>query len=144
MDDEAKIRAWLKRNKPIKLPARYTECKTPGMGYNDAIPAKPEICNEYVRLWQAALLQAVEDMNYKGGDSDGINAKHNTLAWFSPRNRDFRQVCEMAGYEPESAFKRMALALERGFRLYVPKGKGARYLSQKAYRERVELKRGSK
>jgi hypothetical protein len=53
-------------------------------------------------LWQAVLLQAVKDAVTPGAYSEADRrAHHEAKAWLERGGEDFREVCNLAGFDPE-------------------------------------------
>ena len=53
-------------------------------------------------LWQSVLMQAARDATApKPGDKETIRAKVEADAWFRRGGKQFRQVCMMAGFDPD-------------------------------------------
>jgi hypothetical protein len=53
-------------------------------------------------LWQSVLMQAARDATAPNpGDTETIRAKVEADAWFRRGGKQFRQVCMMAGFDPD-------------------------------------------
>ena len=53
-------------------------------------------------LWQSVLMQAARDATApKPGDKETIRAKVEADVWFRRGGKQFRQVCMMAGFDPD-------------------------------------------
>ena len=53
-------------------------------------------------LWQSVLMQAARDATAPNpGDKETIRAKVEADAWFRRGGKQFRQVCMMAGFDPD-------------------------------------------
>ncbi len=98
-------------------------------------------------LWCAVLLQAIHDFfgktNSKGNlsQADMEKAKH----WLLSKNRDFDDVCIMAGMSPAMVRKEVRKLLEKGgYTFRAAAGTGKRYEERKKYREQQKLRMKSK
>lgn len=61
-----------------------------------------------IRLWRAVIAQMLTDATGgKCGVKDGTHAqdKYQATIWFERRQRDFRDVCIMAGFEPDQIWQ---------------------------------------
>ena len=71
------------------------------MGTNLAteIIREPKIADQ--RLFQAIIIQAFEDCLYTLGGKNEAYHKKDAHEWFINRNKDFEEICYMAGLEPD-------------------------------------------
>lgn len=53
------------------------------------------------RLWQSVLLTAVQDAVYDGENVELQNAQRAAAIWLDKAGRDFREVCTLAGMDPQ-------------------------------------------
>ena len=82
-------------------------------------------------VWQCVLLQAARDLLVLKTRSDGISGpsssdQHYSKMWIG--SRDFREVCELAGYDPtrvERAFRQRLTEQGAGRKLFPHTGKAA-------------------
>lgn len=58
-------------------------------------------------LWQCVIIQAIRDalMDREKMTGTDLANRHAAIAWLDYANEDFRQVCEMAGFNPERISK---------------------------------------
>lgn len=59
------------------------------------------------QLWQAVILQAVLDCGAKMRYEKEKEEQIKTARWFNVKNKDFVEVCSMAGWPPEWVIKNM-------------------------------------
>jgi len=59
------------------------------------------------QLWQAVILQAVLDCGATPRLQKDKDEQLLTARWFNMRNKDFVEVCAMAGWQPEWVIKNM-------------------------------------
>jgi len=56
----------------------------------------------YKKLWQAVVFQAFRDATAKQpSGSESIRAKRDADSWIRWAGKDFREVCENAGFDPD-------------------------------------------
>lgn len=53
-------------------------------------------------LWRAVLAQAVADAYYEGESISGLDGRDLAREWFRFGGRDFRLVCDLAGFDPDA------------------------------------------
>lgn len=53
------------------------------------------------RLWQAVIYRALIDAHYTGGNKDALREHRIADEWFRFGGRDFREVCALAGQDPD-------------------------------------------
>ena len=68
-------------------------------------------------LWANVILQAVHDAT-DGGTVDGRNSGRDVVRsqarnWFNLRNRDFIDVCNLAGLDPDAVYERSLAVIRR-------------------------------
>ncbi len=72
------------------------------MAYDDDLTSRADCEN----LWQRVLLQAVEDAIHgvRGSERTVMRARmiRQARAWLTIPNRDFNEVCSLAGLDPEA------------------------------------------
>jgi len=59
-------------------------------------------------LWMSVLSKAAHDAIYT---SDWREAR-NAIQWFKSKNKDFKEVCELAGFNPHYVFWRMTIPIK--------------------------------
>jgi hypothetical protein len=69
----------------------------------------PEFC-----LWQAVIAQAITDAKYDGLRKHYLDCKRLAIVWFSNCSKDFKEVCQYADIDPDFAYKKTQLAMEKG------------------------------
>lgn len=62
---------------------------------------------EEKQLWQAVILQAVLDCGASVRLQKDKDAQLETARWFNLRNKDFVEVCTMAGVSPDWIIRNM-------------------------------------
>tara|TARA_R100001594_G_scaffold24338_1_gene47701 strand:- start:2032 stop:2391 length:360 start_codon:yes stop_codon:yes gene_type:complete len=65
-------------------------------------------------LWQAVIAQAITDAKYDGIRKNYLDCKRLAIAWFSNCSKDFKEVCQYANIDPDYAYKKTQLAMEKG------------------------------
>jgi hypothetical protein len=82
------------------------------MGTNLAteIIREPKIADQ--RLFQAIIIQAFEDCLYTLGGKNEAYHKKDAHEWFINRNKDFEEICYMAGLEPDMVHTRYKWCLK--------------------------------
>lgn len=91
------------------------QIKRPGSGSNfeDLLLGEPvNPTNHEQALWRAVILQMVTDALSLSRKSEARHYKREALAWLTSYSRDFRTVCELAGFEPEYIHGCIKLFLE--------------------------------
>lgn len=68
----------------------------------------------YIALWKAVITQALMDAgnNFKKKEYKTIKAR--AISWLDGKSDDFKDVCEMAGLEPEYIRKKSGEAIKNG------------------------------
>lgn len=61
----------------------------------------------HVALWRRALDQALTDCLYRGAHLKTIEYACETIDWVTGGGEDFREVCWLAGFEPEKVRRAM-------------------------------------
>ena len=56
-------------------------------------------------IWRAVILQNITDAMSQSQKRENLRYKREALAWLTGKNRDFRTVCEYAGYDPDAFTK---------------------------------------
>lgn len=82
-------------------------------------------------LWQCVLLQAARDLLTLKTRADGVSGpaasdQHYTKMWIG--SRDFREVCQLAGFDPsrvERAFRKRLTEKDAGRKLFPHQGAAA-------------------
>ena len=69
----------------------------------------PEFC-----LWQAVIAQAITDAKYDGLRKHYLDCKRLAIVWFSNCSKDFKEVCQYADIDPDFAYKKTQMAMEKG------------------------------
>ncbi len=64
------------------------------------------------RLYQAVIIQAFEDCLYTLGGKNEAYHKKDAHEWFINRNKDFEEICYMAGLEPDMVHTRYKWCLK--------------------------------
>ena len=82
------------------------------MGTNLAteIIREPKIADQ--RLFQAIIIQAFEDCLYTLGGKNEAYHKKDAHEWFINKNKDFEEICYMAGLEPDMVHTRYKWGLK--------------------------------
>ena len=65
-------------------------------------------------LWQAVIAQAITDAKYDGLRKHYLDCKRLAIAWFSNCSKDFREVCQYADIDPDYAYKKTQMAIQKG------------------------------
>ena len=65
-------------------------------------------------LWQAVIAQAITDAKYDGLRKHYLECKRLAIAWFSNCSKDFKEVCQYADIDPDYAYKKTQMAMEKG------------------------------
>ena len=58
-------------------------------------------------LWISVLSKAAHDAIYT---SDWLEARK-AIAWFKSKNKDFKEVCQLAGYNPQYVYEKMSKSI---------------------------------
>ena len=77
------------------------------------VSAHQERNPEFV-LWQAVIAQAITDAKYDGLRKHYLECKRLAIAWFSNCSKDFKEVCQYADIDPDYAYKKTQIAMEKG------------------------------
>ena len=75
--------------------------------------AHQERSPEFV-LWQAVIAQAITDAKYDGLRKHYLECKRLAITWFSNCSKDFKEVCQYADIDPDYAYKKTQIAMEKG------------------------------
>lgn len=86
-----------------------------GSFHEDAEPATDEDLYGYVALWRAVFAQAIMDAKSRRTKKEYDYIRHSALNWLLSNQKDFKTVCEFAGYEPDYLRRRVREAQQRGF-----------------------------
>lgn len=92
-------------------------------------------------MWVAVITQAMMDALSRSNKSEDSYQRHEAIQWLTGGSKDFRTVCQLAGFDPDYIRKKakQCLAAPRPWRAIA--GTGKRYEERKAYRKRIkELK----
>lgn len=108
-----------KKNAIEKVPAKrkpFKKARECGNGKNvkdadDWRDGKDEHCPERI-LWMAVILQAMQDFSSRSRKRVEEVSKMNARAWLFRRNKDFDNVCEMAGLDPEFTRQHLKIRLD--------------------------------
>lgn len=69
--------------------------------YTDTGPSEEDACRD---LWQHVILQALMDATHPNKDStnpDDRRARREAPAWISDCGKNFRMVCDLAGWDAD-------------------------------------------
>lgn len=91
-------------------------------GYRTRVSSEQEIeitadndLHGYVALWRAVFAQAIMDAKSRRTKKEYDYIRHSALSWLLDNHKDFKTVCEFAGYEPDYLRRRVREAQQRGF-----------------------------
>ena len=65
-------------------------------------------------LGQAVIAQAITDAKYNGLRKHYLDCKRAAITWFSNCSKDFKEVCQYADIDPDYAYKKTQIAMEKG------------------------------
>ena len=74
-----------------------------GSANHDALTMQQRTKEPEEQLWSAVLTRAVQDVF---STSDWL-ATRGAIAWFKNRSKDFKDVCELAGRNPQYVYSKM-------------------------------------
>lgn len=77
-------------------------CKRPsGASFEDLLQCEPfHPCRAEQAVWRAVLVQMLSDALSRSHKRETRRLKREALDWLSGKGRDFRMVCDYAGYDP--------------------------------------------
>ncbi len=95
-------------------------------GFDDGMtqhPANPTLREQ--AIWRAVLMQAITDAFSNSHKPYARRCKREALAWLTHYSRDFRTVCDYAGYDPLYLHQKIAhlLQLQQGSQPCLPHNK---------------------
>jgi hypothetical protein len=77
------------------------------------------------KLWEAVVQQAIRDATLTGTTNTSKRAKHDARQWLTIPNRDFDEVCALAGLEPDWIRNNVSELIKRSD-IQPPREKGGR------------------
>lgn len=89
-------------------------------------------------LWAAVITQALMDALHRPTTAEAKYFKHEATAWLTGDSRDFRMVCECAGFDPGYVRRMAKRALSSPRKWRADPGHGKRYLERREYRRRMK------
>ncbi|MDE3016957.1 MAG: hypothetical protein KGI29_08590 [Pseudomonadota bacterium] len=87
-------------------------------------------------LWAAVITQAMMDALSRAVTAEVKYFKHEATVWLTGNSRDFRTVCECAGFDPGYVRRMAKRALSSPRQWRAEPGTGKRYLERREYRRR--------
>lgn len=92
-------------------------------------------------LWKAVIAQAMLDALTNNRKPEFIQYKHEAMHWLTGGSKDFFEVCERAGLDPDYVRIRAKKAFANPSAWRTEAGQSARYEERKAMRERKKLEK---
>lgn len=90
-------------------------------------------------MWVAVITQAMMDALSKSAKPEEQFNKFEATRWLTGNSIQFRNVCSLAGLDPDYVRVRAKKALANGISWRAEAGTGKRYEERKAYRERTKI-----
>ncbi|MCI5049559.1 MAG: hypothetical protein MRY32_04430 [Rickettsiales bacterium] len=85
----------------MMTPKRKRKRREHGSSLEDILLGEPYFgARREQAVWRAVILQMVTDALSGSRKKENQRYKREALAWLNGKSRDFRTVCELAGYEP--------------------------------------------
>ena len=89
-------------------------------------------------LWAAVITQALMDALHRPTTAEAKYFKHEATIWLTESSRDFRMVCECAGFDPDYVRRMAKRALSSPRKWRADPGQGGRYMERREYRRRMK------
>ncbi len=92
-------------------------------------------------LWAAVITQALMDALGNSRNPESIYHKHEAIRWLTEPNKDFVMVCHLAGFDADYIRRKAKRAIANPVKWRADAGKGSRYESRKAYRQKLKAQK---
>lgn len=99
---------------------------------------RPAKAHGEAALWAAVITQALMDALHRPTTAEATYFKHEATVWLTENNRDFRMVCECAGFDPGYVRRMAKRALTSPRKWRADPGHGPRYLERRESRQRIK------
>lgn len=74
-------------------------------------PGSDHILRHEEAVWRAVILQAITDAMSLSAKKSAEITRRESLSWLTSNSRDFRTVCEYAGYDPAYLYEQIQIRL---------------------------------
>lgn len=117
--------------------ATKTKQVTPNYTQGNA-PYDPSLAEPYnmvaseQAVWRAVIVQALMDASSNSKKQENLQSKQEALVWLRGNSKDFLEVCQNAGFEPEFVRDMAKKALEKGCAWRAAPGTGDKAKKERA------------